>query len=95
MNTVPRVLAIGVVMLVSACSDSSSSDSSGPAETPAPTATSDVAPVSESAPAAAPAIDGHELERAINDPLDRARAVEGDLMKAAEDQDEKLQDQGG
>jgi hypothetical protein len=57
--------------------------------------TSTVAPPagSRQAPAATPA--GDELNQAIQQPLDRARAVEGDLIKDREALDEELQEQGG
>ena len=82
-------LSFGLMIFAAGCSDSPP-----PAVAPAPAISSDSASVSEPA-SAAPAIDGHELDRAIQDPLDRARAVEGEMKKAAEEADKKLQDQGG
>lgn len=45
------------------------------------------------APAATPS--GDELNQAIQQPIDRAKAVEADLMKAQQDDDEALKEQGG
>ena len=83
-------LSFGLTMLAAGCSDSPA-----PADTSASAASSDSASVSEQVPTAAPAIDGHELERAIQDPIERARAVEGEIMKATDEVDKELQDQGG
>ena len=80
-------VSFGLMMFAAGCSDSPP-----PAVAPALAPSSDSASVSEPASAA---IDGHELDRAIQDPLDRARAVEGEMKKAAEEADKKLQDQGG
>ncbi len=90
MRALSVLLAIGAIALASGCSDSA-----GPADANEPAASADSAQVKQPLPAVAPALDGHELERAINDPLDRARAVEGDLLKAAEEKDERLQEDGG
>ena len=47
----------------------------------------------DTAPAATPR--GDELDQAIQQPIDRARAVEADLMKAQKDDDEAMKAQGG
>ncbi|MGQ0800794.1 MAG: hypothetical protein ACT4NL_11860 [Pseudomarimonas sp.] len=81
-------LSVALAMLTAGCSDSPA-----PADPSAPLANGD-STVSEPLPAAAPAIDGHELERAIQDPLDRARAMEGEILKAADEADKAMEDQG-
>jgi len=90
MKLVSIFLSMGLTMLAAGCSDSSA-----PADTSSPATSGDSAAASEPSPAAAPAIDGHELERAIQDPLDRARAMEGDMQKAADEANKEMQDQGG
>lgn len=35
------------------------------------------------------------LERAIQEPIDKARAVEAEVMKAKREQDAKIEEQGG
>ncbi len=38
---------------------------------------------------------GQELNDAIQQPIDRAKAVEGDVMKARDDMDAQMDEQGG
>jgi hypothetical protein len=42
-----------------------------------------------------PAQENHAHEHAIQEPLDKARAVEDALMKAKQEQDAKIEEQGG
>ena len=47
------------------------------------------------APAPEPREEDRALERAIQAPQDKARAVEDEVMKAKQEQDAKIEEQGG
>ena len=49
----------------------------------------------ESPPPDAPREEDRKLERAVQEPLDKARAVEEQMREARKQQDEKLREEGG
>jgi hypothetical protein len=49
----------------------------------------------ESPPPEAPREEDRQLERAVQEPLDKARAVEQQMRDARREQDEKLREEGG
>lgn len=54
-----------------------------------------LAACSSDAPPPAPREEDRALEKAIQAPLDKARAVEDEVMKAKQEQDAKIEEQGG
>lgn len=49
----------------------------------------------ETPPPDAPREEDRQLERAVQEPLDKARAVEDQMREARKQQDEKLREEGG
>lgn len=79
-------LSLSMLLSLTACSQ--------PAPPPAAEATTPAASAPPATPTP-PSGDNQELNQAIQQPLDKARAVEGQLQEGREANDAKLEEQGG